>query len=141
MNSARQSNRSSVIPMSKKSLSISEYRQLTQKSKVQKLKDSRPWDQRYRSRAEQAFAESGWRKFEDWLQGIYQDSGQMLRDLKYEREWLRLPGGWYKPDFTGQMGHRGLRLSWRAVIEVKATKYQPSYRDSRSKIRAAAAIH
>src|SRR5262245_59412786 len=132
--------------ITKSRMSVSEYKQLTssKKPKAVKPRDNRSWDQRYRSKAEQAFAKSGWREFEAWLRDVFcGGSAVRIVDLVYEMQRLRLPGGWYTPDFMAllQLEDFAGRLGWRAIIEIKATTYHPSYRHRRSKIRAAAAIH
>src|SRR5262249_52217272 len=131
--------------ITKSRMSLSEYKRLTsaKKPKAAKPRDNGPWDQRYKSTAETVFAEIGWREFGDYLRSQWGDEDWSIVDVLYEPYRLRLPGGWYKPAFVLRIQHHpdGSSQCWRAVIEVKATRYQPSYRDSRSKIRAAAAIH
>jgi hypothetical protein len=119
-------------------MTTSEYRKLAQKGgkvKTEKPKDLRDWNKRYRSKAEEAFARRGWLEFETWINSVM--SHGRLHELVYEPISLNIPGGRYTPDFMALFGLE----RWRAMVEVKATKYQPSYRDSRSKIRAAARVH
>jgi len=54
----------------------------------------------------------------------------------YEPVTFNIPGGRYKPDFMHVLADG--RIAW---VEVKGSKKQRGYRESRSKLRAAASIH
>lgn len=74
---------------------------------------------------------------EAWYAGSYQDVMPMpVISISYEAVKLRVAGGWYTPDFmhitsTGNV----------VFVEIKESKYQPSYRSSRQKLKAAAELH
>jgi hypothetical protein len=54
----------------------------------------------------------------------------------YEPVTFNIPGGKYTPDFMHIQADRQI-----VFVEVKGSKKQKNYRDARSKLRAAAAIH
>ncbi len=84
---------------------------------------------RYRSKAE-----------EDWaLIGsiiIADETGQGVRLCLYEPITFRLLGNKYTPDFQYILEDGAI-----VFVEVKGSKKQKNYRDSRSKLRAAAETH
>jgi len=60
----------------------------------------------------------------------------VVATMLYEWQSFKLPGASYTPDFLCIMQSGTL-----VYIEVKESKFQGSYRDSRSKLRAAAALN
>jgi len=83
---------------------------------------------RYRSRAEAVWASMGRFIIENEL-----DLEVIL--TRYEPLGFNLPGGRYTPDFL--YIHEDGTLT---LVEVKASSKQKGYRDSRAKLRAAAAV-
>ena len=81
------------------------------------------------SRAEKAFRDNG-----------YLDIGYFFESrvsaTLYEWVTFRLPGGTYTPDFMVILSDGRL-----VFIEVKESAYAKGYRDSRSKLRSAAALN
>ena len=83
----------------------------------------------YRSDAERSWAASG----NHYLLAHY---GTPVVKTYYEPFVVNLPGGKYTPDFMHLMSN-GLVV----FVEIKGSKAQRGYRDARSKLRAAAALH
>ena len=109
-------------------------RPVREMSALKPLPDFRPWNERYRSQGERVFASSGWLEFLRWL-GL--ELGARTCQLAYEPAHLHTPAGWYKADFWIMLPSTAVRF-W---IEVKSTRYQGSYRDSRAKLKAAKAAY
>lgn len=83
----------------------------------------------YRSKAEEAWAGIGAAWVMDWF-------GQAVVHELYEPMSFNLPGESYTPDFC-----YFLEDGTMVFCEVKGSRMQKNYRDARSKLRAAAALH
>jgi hypothetical protein len=83
----------------------------------------------YKSNAERAWAAHG---------GHYLLAHFMAPVVQtyYEPFSIKLPGGSYTPDFLHILDNGGM-----IFVEIKGSKHQRNYRDARSKLRAAAALH
>ena len=104
-------------------------REYTQTVEVSALADVALLVPKYKSKAEEYFAQYGWLVVGDEL-------GQRIAWMQYEPMTFHLPGGKYTPDFllitdTGRM----------VFVEVKGSNKEKGYRDARSKLRAAASLH
>lgn len=79
-------------------------------------------------------AEAAWADVANLI--IYDELGERIIFSGFEWLSFNLPGGRYTPDFF-HIAESGQFI----IVEVKATKKQGSYRDSRAKLRAAAALN
>lgn len=67
---------------------------------------------------------------------IEEEVGHKIIFAGYEWQAFSLPGGHYTPDWSYLLDDG----SW-VHVEVKASKFQPGYKDARSKLRAAASLN
>lgn len=111
-------------------MSVAEFNKLRTKSKPRIL-DACAWNQRYDSKLEAEFADTGYKSV-IWQ---YVGSVRLPTTLLHHPMRLYLPGGSYSPDFLLQIG------TFLFLIECKGSRKQKNYRDARSKLRAAAAIY
>lgn len=82
----------------------------------------------YKSKAEEDYAIFG-------AAIIPQELGQLVVLTMYEPMAFYIPGGRYRPDFMHLLEDGSV-----VFVEVKKNKHLKSYRDSRSKLRAAAEV-
>ncbi len=82
----------------------------------------------YKSKAEEDYSIFG-------TAMIYQEFGQVVELTMYEPMAFYIPGGRYRPDFMHILEDGRI-----VFVEVKKNKHLKSYRDSRSKLRAAAVV-
>lgn len=85
------------------------------------------------SRAERAFQAEG---KDAWMTATAVAEDEQIARMMYEPVSFRLPGGSYTPDFQIVT-----TLDRLAYIEVKMSVFAKGYRDSKSKLRAAACLH
>lgn len=83
---------------------------------------------RYKSKAEEDYAIFG-------AAMIHQELGKVVELTMYEPMAFYIPGGRYRPDFMHILEDGKI-----VFVEVKGSKKQKNYRDSRAKLRAAAEV-
>ena len=83
----------------------------------------------YKSQVEQ-----DWATFGPML--LYAEYNERVQVMHYEPVTFNLPGGKYTPDFMAI-----LQSGWVVFVECKGSRKQKNYRDARSKLRAAKALH
>ena len=88
-----------------------------------------PISDRFKSAEERAFAQYA-------AALLYDQFGSTVHRLDYEPVTWNLPGNRYTSDFCAILSDGRV-----VFVEVKCSKRQRGYRDARSKLRAAAALH